>query len=271
MIVTSDELKSLDNTISSKADAIILDISRTPSDKATDARSAAAAAVETLAGKGHQVFVHINPLATGVSRDDIQAVVTPHLAGISVGHVESSHDVFDYGVVIKEMEEKRHIPQGHVKIIPWLETARGIVRAFEICGSSPRVTAVAFGGETFARTAGSSEPALAYARASVLIAANASDIVCFDGPSTHSVDMALSAAKSIGFSGKIAYGSSQVELINKAFTPTDAEINRARQIIQAYEEAEQKDAAGAYVNGELADISAVRRARRLIGMVERFK
>lgn len=271
LIVHSDDLKLLDNPISAHADAIVLDISKVPPDKASDARSAVAAAIGPLVGKGHQVFVHINPLATGMSRDDIESVVTTHLAGISVGHVESSHDVFDYGVVIKEMEEKRGVPIGHIKVIPWLETPRGIVRAFEICGSSPRVTAVVFGGETFAKTAGHSETTLGYARSSVYVAANASDIVCFDGPSTNNVDMGLSAAKSIGFSGKFANGPSQVELINKAFTPSDAEINRARQIVEAYEEAERKDTAGAYVNGELADVSAARRARRLIGMAEHSK
>lgn len=259
-------MKLLDTLPASRPDAILLDISRVSGD-----RSAVAAAIEPLARKGHQIYVHINPIATGLSRQDIEAVVSPDLAGISVGHVESSHDIFDYGVVIKEMEEKKSIPQGRIKVLPWLETSRGVVRAFEICGSSPRVTAVVFGGETFAKTTGASDSMLAYARSSVVVAANASDIVCFDGPSTHNVDMGLTAAKSMGFSGKLATTSSQAELINKAFTPSDTELNHARQIIQAYEEAERKDAAGAFVNGDLADISAVRRARRLIEVSELSK
>ncbi|MSQ31983.1 MAG: CoA ester lyase [Dehalococcoidia bacterium] len=275
LIVRSDELKSLDNLLSSKADAVMLDISNVPTDKAASARSPVAAAIEPLARKGKEVFVHINPISTGMSRDDIDAVTSTHLSGISVGHVESSHDVFDYGSVIKEMEEKRRIPTGHIKVIPWLETARGVVRAFEICGSSPRITAVVFGSETYARTMSipdSSEHALAFARSSVVVAANASDIVCFDGPSTDAnLGNSISAAKQMGFSGKLATSYSQIERINKSFSPSEVEINRARQIIKAYEEAERKDTAGAYVGGELADISAVRRARRLIAMVERSK
>jgi len=275
LIVRSDELKSLDNTLSSKADAIMLDLSNIPANKASAARSAVAAAIEPLARKGKQIFVHINPISTGLSRDDIDAVTTTHLSGISVGHVESSHDVFDYGSVIKEMEEKRGIPTGHIKVIPWLETARGVVRAFEICGSAPRITAVVFGSETYARTmsiSDSSEHALAFARSSVAVAANASDIVCFDGPSTDvNLNSSISAAKQMGFSGKLALSQSQIELINKSFSPSDVEINRAHQIVKAYEEAERKDTSGAYVNNELADISAVRRARRLIAMTERGK
>ncbi len=253
----------------------MLDVSNVPTNKAAGARSAVAAAIEPLARKGKQVFVHVNPIATGMSRDDIDAVITTHLSGISVGHVESSHDVFDYGSIIKEMEEKRGIPTGHIKVIPWLETARGIARAFEICGSSPRVTAVVFGGETFIRTMSvpdSSEPALSFAWSSVAVAANASDIVSFDGPSTNAnLDIAISSASRSGLSGKLALSPGQIEPINKAFSPSDADINRARQVVAAYEEAERKDTAGAYVNGELADISAVRRARRLIAMSERIR
>lgn len=253
----------------------MLDISNVPANIAAGARSSVAAVVEPLARKGKQVFVHINPLATGMSRDDIGAVVSTHLSGISVGHVESSHDVFDYGSVIKEMEEKRGIPTGHIKVIPWLETARGVVRAFEICGSSPRITAVVFGGQTYAVTMSvpdSSEHALAFAQSSVAIAANASDIVCFDGPSKNAnLDESISSASHHGFSGKLALNPAQLEAINRAFSPSDAELSRAHQIVNAYEEAERKDAAGAYINGELADISAVRRARRVITIAERNK
>ena len=250
----------------------MLDISNVPANIAAGTRSAIAAAVEPLARKGKHVFVHINPLATGMSRDDIDAVVSRHLSGISVGHVESSHDVFDYGSVIKELEEKRGIPTGHIKVIPWLETARGVVRAFEICGSSPRITAVVFGGKTYARTMSVSDPsehAMAFAQSSVAIAANASDIVCFDGPSTNAgMDSAIAAARRQGFSGKFASDPSQIEPINKVFSPSNADVSRARRIVTAYEEAERKDTAGAYINDELADISAVRRARRLIALAE---
>jgi citrate lyase subunit beta/citryl-CoA lyase/(S)-citramalyl-CoA lyase len=155
-----------------------------------------------------------------------------------------------------------------VRLICLTETVRGVRFADEIAAASPRVVALAFGGlDLSAETGG--EPvweALLWPRTQVVHACAAAGIVALDQPYIDFNDAAgleqeCTRARTLGYTGKLAIHPRQCATIATAFRPTEAQIERARRIVAAY------DGAGgnvAVVDGQMIDVPIYRSAQRVL-------
>ena len=156
-------------------------------------------------------------------------VVGPHLYGISAGKVESPWDVREYDRLMSQAETRAGMTAGTLKLIPWIENAKAVVRAYEIAAASPRVVGVAFGAEDFAddmeiqRTDQGDE--VYFPRAYVGTAAKAAEVLALDSPYVNFRDSdglkadAATALK-LGFKGKFAIHPSQIDIITETFSPS---------------------------------------------------
>jgi citrate lyase subunit beta/citryl-CoA lyase len=162
--------------------------------------------------------------------------------------------------------------------VPWIETAEAVVNAYEICSATPRVVAVAFGAEDFTnaveieRTEDAAE--IAYPRQVVAVAAKAADVLALDTPYVAYRDVAglrrdAGVARGLGFRGKFAIHPSQIGPINEAFASSEAELEYARRIVAAFEEAEESGSGATSLDGKMIDIPIVRRARSLLELASR--
>lgn len=247
------------------------------------ARGTVAAAIPALAATGRAVLPRVNSLTTGLTEGDIAAVVLPGVSAISIGKVSGADDIHEVDTLLSDRERRAGIAQGATGILPWIETASGIVNVSAICTASPRVRWVAFGAEDFAadmglaRTvdvAGGSEgpygePGLLYARSAVTVAARAAGVQALDTPFVKfrdeeglKTDCAL--ARRIGFTGKMAIHPAQVETIEAMFSPSDSEIARARRVLRAAEDAEREGRGAVSLDGEMIDAPVVARARNVL-------
>ena len=272
LLIPGNRLEILDKPGSSQADAVVIDVQ---GDKANaDVKKA----LSTVSKRGQHVFARINPLATGRTRLDLDsALVGPELTGICVDRVESSHDIYDYGSIIKELEEKMGLPIGHTRIIASLDTPRAVIRTFEICGASPRITGAAFNTDAFLASMGirasDAVSKASNAASAVILAALASDVSVFDftggeGDSIARLDTEAKKAKQMGFSGKLTSRPDYVETLNRAFTPSTEEVKLAHKAIAAFVEGERKGQSAIYFDGELVDIAVVRRYRKLLTLAD---
>ncbi len=265
------------------ADVLVLDLE--DSVPSLEKASARALVSDSLAGlaperreekakqKGRKVFVRINSLASGLAQEDLESVVTPGIDGISQPKPSSARDVTEVEEIVARLESERGIAAGHVKLLPWVETAEGLLHAFEIASASPRVVGISFGAEDFTldtgitRTEDGSE--LLYPRTMVVIAAKAANVIPIDTPYNNFRDEAglineSTLARRLGFEGKCLIHPSQIEPVNSIFRPSPEEVDYARRVVAAFEAAVAQGFGSTSLDGKMIDIPIATRARRLL-------
>lgn len=258
-----------------------------PMSNKAEARAITTESLPFLFALGKPVVPRVNSLLTGLAKDDLKAVVGPYIVAISIGKIRSADDIAVVDGMLSELEANCGIGVGKVGILPWLETASAIVNAFDICKASERVRWVAFGAEDYSADMGISrsvdvgggddtgileeygEASLLYARSAVAVAARAADVQALDTPYVKFRDpdglrSEAGLARRLGYSGKFAIHPAQVEVIEEIFTPTDAEIDRARRVLEVARVAELEGRGSVSLDGEMIDAPVVARARNVL-------
>jgi len=260
------------------ADALVLDLEDSvPSAEKANARALVRDSLAGLALRGQKVFVRINSLASGLAHDDLEAVITKDIDGINQPKPSSADDIREVASAIARLERERGIPEGHVKLLPWVETAKGVLNAFNIASASPRVVGIAFGAEDFTLDTGMTRTEegdeLLLPRVMVVIAARAAEVMAIDTPYNDFRDEAglikeAQLARRLGFNGKFLIHPSQIEPVNRIFCPSAEEVEQARRVVAAFEAAEAQGFASTSLDGRMIDIPIVNRARKLLMLAD---
>jgi citrate lyase subunit beta/citryl-CoA lyase len=158
-------------------------------------------------------------------------------------------------------------------LLPILETARGIVRAYEIGRSSERIMALLFGPEDYCADMGinrtRSGQEVAVPRMLVSQAAHAAHVAAMDGVFTDLHDEAgliedTRRGKEMGYIGKVLIHPSQILPVHQAFASAEEEVAWATEVIDSFEKAKAKGAALVVVRGKMVDEPIVGQARRIL-------
>ena len=277
LFVPGDSERKFEKARAAGADALIHDLedSVAPSAKAA-ARDAVAARLE--AGAPGRMFVRINALDSGLALDDLAAVVKPGLDGIMLPKAEGAGDMARVGHYLDALEARAGMAAGTVKICPIAtETGRAMFALQNY--AHMRLAAITWGGEDLASALGATsnrEPDGSWtfpdqvARAHCLFAAAAAEVNAIDTVHADFRDLAgLEAdcrrARRDGFLGRMAIHPDQVAVINACFTPSEAEIARARRIVEAFAAAPDAGAWG--IDGKMVDVPHLKAARKLLASV----
>lgn len=276
LFVPGNKDNMLEKALTFRPDAFIPDMEDSvPTAEKANAREVIKLFLPKLAASGVPVIPRVNSLDTEWIEADLAAVVGPHVYGISVGKVDVPDDIAAISDLITEFEEKAGIEAGSLKLIPWLESAKAIVHCYQICSASPRIVGVAFGGEDFTHDMGierlEDESEVTYPRNVLCIAARAANIAALDTPyfrfkDEDGLEANIALAKQTGFKGKFAIHPAQIEAINAGFSPSRAEIELARRIVAAFEEAERQGRGSTSLDGKVIDVPVVKRARAVLAL-----
>ena len=145
----------LDRARSFNADIIMYDLEDSvPPNEKINARNMAKEWVPELRNAGRRVMVRCNALDTGLTHEEISAVVSPNLYGISVGKTESEWDIKEIDEIIAAAERTAGLDIGTIKLIPWIESAKAVRNVDGMSTASPRTVAIAFGGEDYTNDMG---------------------------------------------------------------------------------------------------------------------
>ena len=221
-----------------------------------------------------EMVVRINPLSTPYGRKDVEAVVKAGVDVIRMPKTETAEEVVELEAEILKVEQEIGAV-GRTRIMAAIESALGIVNAYEIATASKRMMGIALGAEDYTanlktqRTPAGTE--LMLARETIVVAARAAGICCFDTVYSNLDDMDTFRAevqliKTLGFDGKSIINPRQIEVVNEVFTPTEKEILKARTIVAAIREAQAKGSGVVSVNGKMVDRPVVIRAERTIAL-----
>ena len=159
-------------------------------------------------------------------------------------------------------------------VLAIVETAMGLRVAYET-GSSDRVTALVLGthdlGAELRTTARPDGLEILYARSKVVTDSAAAglrspfDTVYLDIRDAEGLEREAELARSLGFGGKICIHPAQVETVNRVFTTSEAELEWARRVVEAYHEALREGLGAVALDGKMVDMPIVRQAERLLG------
>lgn len=255
-------------------DVLVLDLEDSvPAAEKANARAMVRDAITGPVLKGQRVFARINSIGSGLMEEDLEAVITPGIDGINIPKPNSADDIKKVEAIVERLEKKRGIEKGHIKLTPWVETAKGLINAFEIASASPRIVGIIFGAEDFTldtgmqRTEGGEE--LLFPRTMVVVAAKAADVIAIDTPYNNFRDdegliREATLARKLGFEGKYIIHPNQIEPVNQAFRPTFEEVEQARRTVEAFEAAEAQGFASTSVDGKMIDVPQANRARKLL-------
>lgn len=266
-------------------DALVPDMEDSvPMTEKAQAREAVADLLPRLAGRGQRIIPRTNSLNSGLLEEDLAAVVGPHVFGVSVGKTESAWQITQIEAILTKLEKKAGLAPGTVKLLPWIETSLAVVNAYELCKASPRIVAVAFGAGDFTADMGIQQSEefgeetlqLLYARSAVTIAARAAGVASVDTPCINFRDaerlkQEVKRARQLGFTGKFAIHPNQLETINAFFAPSPQEVEYARRVVQASEEAEAQGRGATSLEGRMIDAPVVKRARSVLALAEAIR
>jgi len=231
-------------------------------------------------GAGPMRYVRIRRAASDEGTADLDAIVRPGLEGIMAPKVRRADEVEWLADTLDARERDARIPRGTIRIIPSIESAAALLEAPRIARAADRVVGLAFGSEDFALDLGlptrreGEAGDLLYARSATVVAAVAATRLAFDGIWPDIEDEAgLRAdslrARRLGFSGKTLIHPGQIEIVNEVFSPTAAEVDEARRVVSAFEQALSRGHGAVALDGQMLDAPVVDRARRILRAAER--
>lgn len=214
------------------------------------------------------LFVRVNSPASEYFAADLAAVAPLGLVGVCVPKCESADDIHR-----AEGALERAGASPSLRLVPFVESALGIVRAYEIATASTRVVAMALGSEDLAANIGMRRTKqgaeLVYFRSAVSVAAHAAgaipiDAVFIDFNDPDGLERDAAVGRALGFGGKQIIHPSQIAPVARAYAPTEDEVARATRIVDAFDEAERSGRGVVVVDGQMIDRPIVLQARRVL-------
>ena len=283
MFVPGHRQRMIDKALSLNTDAIMLDIEDgvAPSEKDTARKLIAEALGRERSPSSPTRFVRINAIGHERMDADLAAVLRPGLDGLVLPKVETPQAVLKVDSILKEREPRLKVEPGSIKLLIAVESPKGLLNAPALASCSARVVGLMFGAEDFGRELGlpTSREAEArdmiYARSALVVAAASAHVQAIDGVWVVLQDSEgllgfARQSRRLGFSGMSLIHPSQIDPINRVFSPAPEEIEYAEQVVKAFEEAAARGDGSISFGGQLIDRPIVERARRTLELAQQL-
>lgn len=273
MFMPGNKPNMLNNANINRVDTLIFDLEDAIAVTEKDsARIHVANALRTLKFVP-EVAVRINHISTPYGWDDLATVLPAKPNLIRLPKAETAEEIKEISAYIDKVEKECGFANGTIKMMGAIETPLGLSNAYEMCIASPRMVAMALGGEDFIanlktqRTAHGME--LFVARSQIVFAARRAGIQAIDTVFANINDMEgfrreVEFIRDLGFDGKSIIHPSQIPVVREVFTPNADLVAKSARILLAYKEALDNNLGVFVVDGRMVDGPIIDRARRVI-------
>ncbi|MFI3227558.1 MAG: citrate (pro-3S)-lyase subunit beta [Clostridia bacterium] len=256
------------------SDSIMFDLEDSVSINEKDsARMLVFEALTTINYGNKETVVRINGLDSELGILDLEAMVRAKPNVIRLPKTESAQDIIDCEREIERIEREIGLEVGTIKMMAAVESAEGVLNAREIAKASKRLIGIAIGAEDYVtdlKTNRSEDGIeLLFGRSQILLAARAAgiaaiDTVYSDVNNEEGFVKEVSHIKQLGFDGKSVINPRQIKPVHKIYTPTEKEIQKSLDIMEAIREAHEKGSGVISLNGKMIDRPIVLRAERVL-------
>ncbi|MDO4338793.1 MAG: aldolase/citrate lyase family protein [Eubacteriales bacterium] len=261
-----------------KPDSIMLDLEDAVAENQKDAaRFSLYHALQEIDYRGVERVVRINALDTPYWREDIRCAVAGGCDAIRIPKTECANDVKIVESAVEYAEKEFGRPRDSVLIMAAIESARGVMKALEICEASERLFGIALSGGDYTKdlqthiTGTGIE--LMGARQNLVIAARAAGIQCFDTVYTdlNNMDGFRQDVQNIhlmGFDGKSIINPRQINIVHEIFTPSEKDIIFAEKVVKEIDSKKAQGIGVFTVDGKMIDIAFYDGAKRTIELAK---
>ena len=260
------------------SDAVIFDLEDAVSPAEKDAaRILVRNTMRYMDFRGCELIVRINSIDTPYWQQDLDAILPQQPGLILLPKTGSPRDVQEADAYMAKLEQQLGLAPNTVGLMPLIETALGVENSFAIATASQRVQALFLGAEDLTadlhckRTKEGRE--IEYARTRLVMAARAAGVEVYDTPFTdvnddEGIRKDAAYAKALGFSGKASISPRHVGVINEVFSPSQADIDYAYEVMDAITLAKEQGKGAIALRGKMIDAPIVARAEQTIAMAE---
>ena len=259
-------------------DSIMLDLEDAVAEREKDAaRYSLFHALREIDYRGVERVVRINGLDTDLWQEDIRCSVAGGCDAIRIPKTETAEDVKRVEAAVAAAEEEFHVEKGRTLIMAALESARGVMNAYEICKSSPLLFGIALSGGDYTKDLQTSISGtgveLMGARQHMIIAARAAGVQCFDTVYTNLNDMEgfrkdVETIHTMGFDGKSIINPSQIPIVHEIYTPKPKDIIFAEKVVREIDTKKAQGIGVFTVDGKMIDIAFYDGAKRTLALAK---
>jgi len=256
-----------------KPDGIILDLEDSVAPLEKDAaRLLVRNALRCIDFYGSERMVRINQLPLGLK--DLEYIVPNNVHVILIPKCENPDQVIEVNDHVLRIKHENNI-KNDIYLMPIIESALGVIKSFKIAAAVKSNCALTIGLEDYTADIGTHRTIEGkesfFARTMVVNAAKASGIQAIDTVFSDIADMeglkqSVIEAKSLGFEGKGCIHPSQIPIVHKYFEPTPEEIEKAKKIVLAFEDAQSNGYGVISIGSKMIDAPVVKRAQQTIRM-----
>ncbi|MDO9577697.1 MAG: citrate lyase acyl carrier protein [Candidatus Cloacimonadales bacterium] len=256
-----------------KPDGIILDLEDSVApDKKFEATILVRNTLRSVNFYGAERMVRINQLPQGL--DDLDHIIPQHVNVILVPKCETTDQLKAANNKIAKIKKEKNLNY-EVWLIPIIESALGVINSYQIA-CCENVVGLAIGLEDYTADLGTQRTAEGnesfFARSQIVNSARAAKVQSFDSVFSDVNDMEalkqnVLTSKSLGFDGMGCIHPRQIPVIHANFAPTEKEIEKAKQIVAAFQEAKEKGLGVVSLGSKMIDAPVVKRAQKVLELV----
>ena len=283
--VPGGNARMFEKALTLNADTLILDLedSVTPENKEA-ARRAVCDWIEQADFGAKECLVRINPQDSPWGRDDAEAIAAARPDGLVLPKVSSRASVDAVDQLISAIEEQNNVQPGAISLVLiGTELPEAVFCLADMAGNG-RVDGLTWGAEDLAGELGARAKRNAegvyldvfrFVRSSCLLAAVANQVHPIDTVFVEITEQAALAkecaeAAAMGFMGKLTIHPTQVDVVNRAFTPSEREVAAARELLMAFVEAQSEGKMAFSFNGQMVDVPHLKSARKVLAIAEQI-
>jgi citrate lyase subunit beta / citryl-CoA lyase len=291
LAVPAANLEMAGKALASAADAVFLDLEDAVAlEEKARARGKIVRALRELDWRNRPTLFRANALDTPYFYRDVIEIVEEagdNLDGILVPKVQRPEDLQAVATLLSQIELAVGLEQGKIKLEAQIESAEGLVNVDGIARANDRLQALHFGPGDYAASVRMPQRSIGtmdewdkaypghryhYAMQRIVVAARAARLRAVDGPLADYRDAeglrnSSLVARSLGFDGKWCIHPAQIQVVNEVFSPTEKEIEWARKVIAAYEEASAAGTGAISVDGQMVDAASIKMAQNILDRV----
>jgi citrate lyase subunit beta / citryl-CoA lyase len=273
--VPGHKTQFLEKCLSFPVDAVILDTEDSvPLDSKHIARKNILDFLNAREEFPFEIFIRLNEINSGFLLDDLDALTHKRVTGFMLSKVFNELDISFYSMLLKQYEYRHNFPQKKFKLCPLIECCSAILNLDKIAKNcTERLVGIAFGGEDYLTdlngSHGLNDSTFHYPLAKIGLVANSVKTRAIDTPYLQVYDLAgfqtrLQMSRSLGFSGCLLVHPNQIEVANRIFSPTETEINEAKEIVSAVKHAKEKNLSVSLVDGKLVGPPMLKHAEKIL-------
>ncbi len=259
-------------------DSVILDLEDAVAENQKDAaRYSLYHALKEIDYRGVERVVRINGLETPYWKEDVRVSVAGRADVIRIAKTESPKDVRTVEEAVLAAEKEFGRKEGSTLLMCAIESAKGVLNAYDIACSSERLIGIALSGGDYTRDLqtdlSSNGVELQGAREYIVIAARAAGVQCWDTINSNLEDMEsfeneVRMIKQMGYDGKSIVNPRQIAIVHKIYTPTEKEIIYAEKVVREIDEKKGQGIGVFTVDGKMIDVAFYEGAKKTLKMAK---